>query len=66
LMPPRFEHEHDDEPEDDLVAVLCVSVVNPHRGLEFVTFPRFSGFFSGTRRLDRNGCLDRRVRIIAD
>jgi hypothetical protein len=30
-MPPRFEHEHDDEHEDDLVAasLLCASVVNP-------------------------------------
>jgi hypothetical protein len=30
-MPPRFEHEHDDEHEDDLVAATprCTSVVNP-------------------------------------
>ena len=29
-MPPRFEHEHDDEHEDDLVAAppRCASVVN--------------------------------------
>ena len=27
MMPPRFEHEHDDEHEDDLVADLGVSSV---------------------------------------
>ena len=36
-MPPRFEHEHDDEHEDDLVAATprCASVVNPLRSSGF-------------------------------
>jgi hypothetical protein len=36
-MPPRFEHEHDDEHEDDLVAATprCASVVNPLRSSRF-------------------------------
>jgi len=34
LMPPRFEHEHDDEHEDDLVAAtpLCALPVPPFLG----------------------------------
>ena len=32
-MPPRFEHEHDDEHEDDLVADLGVSSVERYAAL---------------------------------
>ena len=50
LMPPRFEHEHDDEHEDDLVASTprCASVVNPLRGSGFGT----QSSSSRTRRSD--------------
>ena len=45
-MPPRFEHEHDDEHEDDLVADLGVSSVERYAALRLCG-ESVSGLFPG-------------------